>query len=149
MYNKTRNPYQTPTAELFVQTERNKVFRFESLIGQSLCEGKTLELYILIDYARAINSYCDALDLFDNYASEQVQYEKALRLLSQYGDSHPEQFNIRMTTYVKYAEVLCKQGNFKDSCRVLKEALSYMMENINDLSSHTIDTRFLTEQIHP
>lgn len=149
MYNTRKNHYRTPTAELFVRTECNKVFRFETLIGHSLDEGRALDLSFLIDYARAINSYCDALDLFDNYDSEREEYEKALRILSQYGDSHPEQFNIRMTTFIKYAEVLCKQGNFKESCHVLKEAISYMMNNINALTSKTIDTRFLLQQIHP
>lgn len=112
------NTKELKTAFNFAATELEKVQRYESEISESLASGGQVDNDIVIGYAKVINSYCDALDLMENFGKEQALYEKSLDLLSRYGSAHPEQINIKMMTIIKYAQVLWKQKNTRNQERL-------------------------------
>lgn len=141
------NTKELKTAFNFAATELEKVQRYESEISESLASGGQVDNDTVIGYAKVINSYCDALDLMENFGKEQALYEKSLDLLSRYGSAHPEQINIKMMTIIKYAQVLWKQKKYKKSGEALRKAVSYMLDNLKDLSSDPIDINFIKRQL--
>lgn len=142
-----KNSYSIKAAFSLAAAELEKAQPLEQAIMSSLENGEQIDTEILTDYAKVINSYCNALDLMENYSKEQQQYEKVLDLLSKYSELHPDQFNITMITYIKYAAVLWKQKKFKKSSEVLKLALSFLLTNMNNIELDKIDTNLLTNQI--
>lgn len=135
------------SAYSYAASSQRMVLRYEAMIAESIGSANGLDISLLTDYAKVINSYCDALDLIENYPLEQSQYEKVIRLLSDYGKEHPEQFSITITTYIKYAEVLFKQKKYKKSCEALKVAMSILVGNKDDISFTDVDVTFITNQL--
>lgn len=136
------------TAFGFAASTYKMVAKYEALVSEALRSENGLDIDLLTDYAKVVNSYCDALDLIDNYTQEQVQYEKVIKLLATYGDEHPEQFNISIKTYIKYAEVLFKQKKYKKSCEALKCAMSLLVENMESISFTDMDINFINNQLN-
>lgn len=124
------------------------VVKYETLISESLDSESGVDADLLTDYAKVINSYCDALDLMDNYPQEQTQYEKVIKLLTSYGEVHPDQFNITISTYIKYADVLFKQKKYKKSCEALKSAMSILVGNMDNISFTDVDISFINNQLN-
>lgn len=131
----------------FAALELEKAEKLESTIKMALENGDKIDAEILTDYAKVINSYCDALDLMENYKIEQLQYEKVMSLLSKYGEKHPDQLSITMTTYVKYAEVLWSQNKYKQACRALKVAIAFLLNNIDDLNGDDLNKDFIIKKV--
>lgn len=142
-----KNRYDIQAAFGLAAAELEKAEPLERAIMSSMENGELIDTDTLTDYAKVINSYCNALDLMENYGKEQRQYEKVIALLSKYSESHPDRFNITMVTYIKYATVLWKQRKFKKSCEALKQALSFLLTNIDNIDPDKIDTNLLTNQI--
>lgn len=142
-----KNSYSIQAAFGLAAAELDKAEQLEQAIMSSLENGEQIDTEALTDYAKVINSYCNALDLMENYSKEQQQYEKVINLLSKYSESHPDQFNITMITYIKYATVLWKQKKFKKSSEALKMALSFLLTNMDNIDLDKIDTTLLTNQI--
>ena len=140
------NKYES--AFSYAAATHKMVIKYEALISESLDSETGLDIDLLTDYAKVINSYCDALDLMDNYPQEQMQYEKVIKLLSSYGEEHPEQFNVTITTYIKYAGVLFKQKKYKKSCEALKSAMSILVGNIDSISFNEIDINYINNQLN-
>ena len=140
------NKYET--AFRYAATTHRMVVKYEAIISQSLESEVGLDTELLTDYAKVINSYCDALDLLDNYPQEQAQYEKVIDLLTHYGEAHPDQFSITITTYIKYANVLFKQKKYKRSCDALKAAMSLLVGNMDSISFSEIDINFIQNQLN-
>lgn len=124
------------------------VVKYEALLSESMQSENGLDGDLLTDYAKVVNSYCDALDLMDNYPQEQAQYEKVIEMLVNYGEVHPDQFNITITTYIKYAEVLFKQKKYKKSCEALKSAMSFLVGNKDSISFTDVDITFIQNQLN-
>lgn len=139
------NKYES--AYSYAASAQRMVKKYETLISESIDSEKDIDASLLTDYAKVINSYCDALDLIENYPLEQSQYEKVINLLTNYGNKHPEQFNITITTYIKYAEVLFKQKKYKKSCEALKVAMSILVGNKDSISFTDIDVTFINNQL--
>lgn len=139
------NKYES--AYSYAASAQRMVAKYEALISESIDFGNGLDVGLLTDYAKVINSYCDALDLMENYPLEQSQYEKVIRLLSDYGKEHPEQFSITITTYIKYADVLFKQKKYKKSCAALKAAMSILVGNKDSISFTDMDVAFINNQL--
>lgn len=131
----------------FAALELEKAEKLESTIKMALENGDKIDAEILTDYAKVINSYCDALDLMENYKIEQLQYEKVMSLLSKYGEKHPDQLSITMTTYIKYAEVLWSQNKYKQSCRALKVAIAFLLNNIDVLNGDDLNKDFIIKKV--
>lgn len=127
--------------------ELQKVEKIENDIINAIDNEQQLDMDVLIDYAKVINSYCDALDIMENYGTEQAEYEKVITMLSLYGESHPCQMNVTIMTYLKYAGVLWKQKKFKKSCEALKTAISFLLNHLDEIDGKELDTQFLTNQI--
>ncbi len=140
------NKYES--AFSYAASAHRMVVKYEALISESLNSETGLDFDLLTDYAKVINSYCDALDLMDNYTQEQTQYEKVIKLIANYGEEHPEQFNITITTYIKYADVLFKQKKYKKSCEALKSAISILVGNMNSISFTDMDINFINNQLN-
>ena len=140
------NKYES--AFSYAATAHRMVVKYEALISESLNSETGIDTDLLTDYAKVINSYCDALDLMDNYPQEQTQYEKVIKLLTSYGEEHPEQFNIAITTYIKYADVLFKQKKYKKSCEALKSAMSILVGNMDSISFTDVDINFINNQLN-
>lgn len=131
----------------YAASAQRMVAKYEALISESIDSDAGLDAGLLTDYAKVINTYCDALDLIENYPLEQSQYEKVIKLLAEYGEEHPEQFNITITTYIKYADVLFKQKKYKKSCEALKVAMSILVGNKDDISFTDVDITFINNQL--
>lgn len=127
--------------------ELTKAEHLEQTIMSSLENEEPIDTDVFTDYAKVINSYCNALDLMENYGKEQQQYEKVITLLSEYSKSHPDLLNITMITYIKYATVLWKQKKYKKSSEALKLALAFLLTNLDKIDLDKIDTDLLTNQI--
>ena len=132
----------------FAAATYKMVTRYEGLIAESLETEKGVDTDLLIDYAKVINSYCDALDLLENYPQEQAQYEKVISLLTRYGNEHPEQFSITITTFIKYADVLFRQKKYKKSCEALKSAMSVLVGNKDSITFTNADITFINNQLN-
>lgn len=132
----------------YAASAHRMVVKYEALIAESLASETGIDTDLLTDYAKVINNYCDALDLMDNYSQEQMQFEKVIKLLTSYGTEHPEQFNIAITTFIKYADVLFKQKKYKKSCEALKSAMSLLVGNIDCISFSDIDIDFINAQLN-
>lgn len=142
-----KNNYSIQAAYGLAAAELQKAEKLEQTIRASSEKGKTIDSEVLTDYAKVMNSYCNALDLMENYSKEQQHYEKVIELLSKYREPNPEQFNITMITYVRYAEVLWKQRKFKKSCEALKQSLLFLLTNLDKPEMDKLDTNLLTNQI--
>lgn len=59
------NKYES--AFSYAASAHRMVVKYEALISESLNSETGLDFDLLTDYAKVINSYCDALDLMDNY----------------------------------------------------------------------------------
>ncbi len=140
------NKYES--AFSYAAAAHRMVVKYEALISESRDSEMGLDTDLLTDYAKVINSYCDALDLMDNYTQEQTQYEKVIRLLASYGEEHPKQFNITITTYIKYADVLFKQKKYKKSCEALKSAMSLLVGNLDNISFTEMDINYINNQLN-
>ena len=127
--------------------EAAKKERMEREINERMERGEDVEPELLTDYAKVANSYCNALDLLENYPKEQQQYEKVLALLTDSESDSMERINVTLATYLKYAGVLWKQNKYKKTGEALKEALGYMISNIENLDAERIDKKTLTTQI--
>lgn len=136
------------TAFGFAASTYKMVAKYEALVSAALESENGLDIDLLTDYAKVVNSYCDALDLMDNYTQEQAQYEKVIQLLATYGDEYPDQFNISIKTYIKYAEVLFKQKKYKKSCEALKCAMSLLVGNMEIISFTDVDITFINNQLN-
>jgi len=136
------------TAFGFAASTYKMVAKYEVLVSEALKSENGLYIDLLTDYAKVVNSYCDALDLMDNYTQEQAQYEKVIKLIANYGEEHPEQFNITITTYIKYADVLFKQKKYKKSCEALKSAMSILVGNMDSISFTDMDINFINNQLN-
>lgn len=141
------NNYSIQAAYGLAAAELQKAEKLEQTIRAFSDKGKTIDSEVLTDYAKVMNSYCNALDLMENYSKEQQHYEKVIELLSKYRQPNPEQFNITMITYLRYAEVLWKQKKFKKSCEALKQSLLYLLTNLDKPERDKLDTNLLTNQI--
>ena len=132
----------------FAAATYKMVTHYEGLIAESLEADKGIDIDLLIDYAKVINSYCDALDLLENYPQEQVQYEKVIGLLTRYGNEHPEQFGIMITTFIKYADVLFRQKKYRRSCEALKSAMSTLVGNKDSITFTDAEITFINNQLN-
>ncbi len=142
-----KHSYSIQAAFGLAASELAKAEQLEQTIMSSIDRGEEIDVEVLTDYAKVVNSYCNALDLMENYGKEQQQYEKVINLLSMCSETHPDQFNITMITYIKYASVLWKQKKYKKSSEALKLALSFLLVNMDEIDVDDIDTNLLTNQI--